>query len=91
MAHTPRLECHPPLIWQLVRLEERHELVQADFQAANDALDEYRDSMVRAEVRIKQDKERMATLQVGCHRGTRSYDAHLTRLTRHGTPRRTSL
>ena len=51
------------VVHKLNRLEERHELVQADYHAASAALDNYRDSLVHAEVRMKQDRERMAGLQ----------------------------
>ena len=50
-------------VGQLARLEERHELVQADFDAASEALDGYRESLVQAEVRMREDRERMGALQ----------------------------
>ena len=48
--------------FKLGALEERHAMVQADFAAASEALDGYRDSLVQAEVKARQDRERMASL-----------------------------
>ena len=48
---------------KLTALQERHELVSNDFAVASEALDNYRDSLVSAEVRMRQDAEKVAELQ----------------------------
>ena len=50
------------MAFKLGALEERHMLVQADYVAASEALDGYRDSLVQAEVKARQDRERMDKL-----------------------------
>ena len=44
-------------------LEERHALVATDLATATEALDNYRDSLVAAEVRMAQDRDKMGELQ----------------------------
>jgi len=48
---------------KLQSLEERHTLVSSDLNAATNALDNYRDSLVLAEVQMQRDRDRMAELQ----------------------------
>ena len=51
------------LATQMSALEERHSLVTADLSAASDALDSYRDTLIHAEARMRQDRETMTALQ----------------------------
>ena len=48
---------------QLDNLQERHALMQDDFKVATEALSNYRDTLVSAEVRMARDRERVASLQ----------------------------
>ena len=70
------------VVGQLTRLEERHELMRVDYDAANEALDNYRDSIVHAEVKMRQDRERVADLQ----QELREMHAAMARPTAGGVP-----
>ena len=49
---------------QLETLEERHSLMAADFAVATEALDNYRDTLVSAELRMAHDRDKVQALQL---------------------------
>ena len=48
---------------KLLAIEERHTMMAADLEAATEALDSYRETLVSAEVRMAADREKVAALQ----------------------------